>query len=249
MALAALILLLAAWIALVEGGGWQRRIAMRVSGPGPWRRRAWWLIRAWLLFGATGLIAALMLSGPAALDEPPEAFAPVRAAVFHRLGGPKDLRLLFGSLMLGLAMGALILAGVEAIRRLRGKAPAPWRAAVEARTHDEIPVMLALAVTAGVTEELFFRLALPLAIAVVAHDAWLGQAVSLILFAVLHRYQGWSGVALTALSAALFSAVYLGTGSIFQAMALHVLIDINAMILRPLFGGRLKLSSSTDSRF
>lgn len=249
MALAALILLLAAWIALVEGGGWQRRIAMRVSGPGPWRRRAWWLIRAWLFFGVSGLVAALMLGGPAALNAPPAAFDPVREAVFRNLGGPEDFRLLFGSTMSGLGVGALILAGVEMIRRLRGKKPAPWRAAVEARTRGEIPVMLALAVTAGVTEELFFRLALPLAIAVVAHDAWLGQAVSLILFAVLHRYQGWSGVALTALSAALFSAVYLGSGSILQAMALHVLIDINAMILRPLFGGRLRLNSSNDSRF
>jgi membrane protease YdiL (CAAX protease family) len=95
------------------------------------------------------------------------------------------------------------------------------------RSRAELPRFALLCVTAGVCEELLFRGYLywyaaqfmpPIAAAVL-------QAV---VFGVGHLYQGRRGVLLTGLAGLFFTAVLLVSGSIWPAMLMHALMDLNA---------------------
>ena len=150
------------------------------------------------------------------------------------------------SLAIGIAIGLMITAAIQRIRPPRK--PAAWIAAMEPSERSKIPSALAVAVTAGIVEELYFRLALPLAFATTFADAWFGHATALLMFAGLHRYQGWIGAIAAALIGALLLLIYLGSGSLLTSIAVHISIDAATLILRPLVTGRIRLSSSTGIR-
>ena len=82
-------------------------------------------------------------------------------------------------------------------------------------------------------EELYFRLALPLAAALAIGSAWVGVALSAIAFGLAHRYQGRAGMVATGLAGLFLSALHLGTGELWLAMACHAAIDVNALVIRP----------------
>ena len=98
----------------------------------------------------------------------------------------------------------------------------------------------ASAVSAGITEELYFRLLVPLAIAELTGSAIAGFAVATILFALAHRYQRWLGVLATGLVGALFAWLYLQSGALWVAMVAHAAVDLNGLVLRPALGGMLR---------
>jgi membrane protease YdiL (CAAX protease family) len=91
-----------------------------------------------------------------------------------------------------------------------------------------------LAVNAGVSEELYFRLLAPLALSALTHDFGLAMAVSVVVFGLCHAYQGWAGVTATTVMGALLAGIYLLSGSLAFAMAFHVLIDLRGLVLTPL---------------
>src|SRR3546814_10584207 len=70
----------------------------------------------------------------------------------------------------------------------------------------------ASALAAGITEELYFRLLLPLTIALVTGNALVGFAVATLLFGLAHRYQRWRGVLATSAVGAVLAFVYLASG-------------------------------------
>jgi membrane protease YdiL (CAAX protease family) len=107
---------------------------------------------------------------------------------------------------------------------------------------DRIEALLAAgsAVSAGITEELYFRLAVPLLIADLAGSAWLGFAVATLLFALAHRYQRWLGVVATGLIGALLAFLYLQSGALWLAMLVHATIDVNGLVVRPVLAGMLR---------
>jgi membrane protease YdiL (CAAX protease family) len=110
------------------------------------------------------------------------------------------------------------------------------------RNRPEMVHAAMLSVAAGITEELAFRLYLPLLIALITGNALLAFAVAALLFGAMHLYQGWKGVAATMVVGLVMTAVYLMTGALWLAMLLHALIDLNGLVVRPL------LSSSFASR-
>lgn len=57
--------------------------------------------------------------------------------------------------------------------------------------------------------------------------------VAAVTFGLAHWYQGPSGMAATALAGALLTGLYLGTGSLLLPMAVHVLVDLRALLLTP----------------
>ena len=92
----------------------------------------------------------------------------------------------------------------------------------------------ALAVTAGITEEVIWRgfglgllfmllprapVAVPIVLAALA-------------FGWAHLYQGWTGVLATAVLGGLFAWLYWATGSLLPPMLLHVLVDLRAALVR-----------------
>ncbi|AJP74615.1 hypothetical protein TS85_17815 [Sphingomonas hengshuiensis] len=90
-----------------------------------------------------------------------------------------------------------------------------------------------LGANAAVSEELFFRLYLPLLAALVGAAPWLAFLLSTLLFGAMHRYQGALGVVLTTLLGALFAFAALASGGLAVPILLHLLVNLNGLILRP----------------
>ena len=93
--------------------------------------------------------------------------------------------------------------------------------------HDarELRWFSAVAVTAGICEELLYRGYL---LWYLQHWLPLAPAIALaaIIFGVGHFYQGPRGVLLTTIVGAFMAGVYLVTGSLFAPMVLHALMDL-----------------------
>ena len=98
------------------------------------------------------------------------------------------------------------------------------------RTRTELRWFGAVSLTAGFCEEFLYR-----GYFIWALSPWLGwwggAAVSLAFFAAGHAYQGWSGVLRTGIVGALFTAVVAVFGSLWPAIALHVVVDLGGGIM------------------
>ncbi|MBS0284247.1 MAG: CPBP family intramembrane metalloprotease [Proteobacteria bacterium] len=94
-----------------------------------------------------------------------------------------------------------------------------------------------LSLVAGVAEELFFRLALPLLVALATGSALAGFILSALLFAAAHRYQGMAGVIATGAMGVAFAALYLASGALWLAIAAHIVVDLNSLVIRPAITG------------
>ncbi|HXC56924.1 MAG TPA: CPBP family intramembrane glutamic endopeptidase [Rhizomicrobium sp.] len=89
----------------------------------------------------------------------------------------------------------------------------------------EFAVFLAVAVTAGIWEELLYRGFLvwflsPCAGVVAA------VVLSTVVFGIGHVYQGWRGMLRSGALGLVFAVGYVGTGSLWWLIAIHGLIDI-----------------------
>ena len=101
------------------------------------------------------------------------------------------------------------------------------------RNGAEIAHSVLFSVNAGFSEELFFRLLLPLLITIVVSNALVAFLAAAIIFGLVHVYQGWVGVVATTILGLLLSALYLGTGSIWIAILAHALLDVINLVVRP----------------
>jgi len=87
-------------------------------------------------------------------------------------------------------------------------------------TDAEHRVFRALAVTAGICEEILVRGYLIWYFGSFMHP-WLAMTVAAVVFGVGHLYQGKSGVVKTGAVGLLMGALYLGTGSLLWPMIVH----------------------------
>lgn len=95
-------------------------------------------------------------------------------------------------------------------------------------TNDrESALFRALSVTAGVCEELLFRGFL---FWVFTHflPFWGAAALQAVLFGLGHAYQGPKGIVATTLAGAFLTGVLIVSGSLYPAMLVHALMDLNA---------------------
>lgn len=199
------------------------------------RRYRLWIAKAIIAFAAPALVGLALLGRLDALVVIPPEFAAVRA-LLPRFDG--DTSGFLGGLLGGAAVGGLVVGVLVAVRgRQRLPKPLGNIGSLIPRNRPEIAHTAALSLAAGVTEELAFRLFLPLLIAVVTGNALLAFAVALTLFGAMHLYQGWIGVVATTCVGLLMTAVYAMTGSLWIAMLLHTLIDLNGLVVRPILAG------------
>lgn len=218
--------LIAAYAWYLRGGG----VPPQTSRIDRYRR---WMRRAPLAFGMTA-IAALAIGGRLdTLTRLPPEFAAL-AAEARWLAGFEGAA--FEAAVLGgLAGGALI--GLLLARWRLGRGKPPFSAGdierILPRNRSELGWTAALGTAAGIVEELFFRLALPLFATLATGSAPLGFTLATLLFAGAHRYQGWAGMAFSALAGALLATIYLATGDLWFAMLVHVLLNLNGLVLRP----------------
>ena len=200
-----------------------------------------WCLKQWLAFVVPSLVGLALLGRLDAVVTMPSGFAPV-AARLPVLDGSTVLPLIVGG-TIGVVIGAALAAVAMLIRRRRGvTSPNPPLtlgnvSSLLPRNREELAWSAVLSVSAGVTEELAFRLFLPLLLVLVGLPALLAFAIAAAVFGGMHLYQGWVGVVATTVIGGLMTAAYLMSGALWVAMLLHALLDLNGLVLRPLLTG------------
>lgn len=189
-----------------------------------------WLAESLLLFG--GAAVALLAIVPAQLAPAlaQAQSAPWIAATRGALASPPGL---VGLALATVAAVWLTIVGLRSARREGGVVMVGDIGALLPRNRPELGWAAGLSLSAGVVEELLFRLALPALLFVVTGEALSAFALALVVFAALHAYQGAVGVAGTALMGLALTAVYVLSGSIVAAIAVHVLVDLRTLVLVP----------------
>lgn len=200
-----------------------------------------WLRESFLLYTLVSLAVLFVIGRLDALSGFPPEFAALREAVMT-MGSTADpdAQDLSFSYVLGILVGAglAIFAGLMVKKaagtigsKLRLSAP-DIEPLIPRNSKERFPVM-ALVANASVGEELFFRLLLPLALVMIGVPPLWAFAFSIVVFGLVHLYQGWIGVALTALAGLVLTYTYLRAGSIWTPVAVHFLINTIALLIRP----------------
>lgn len=223
--------LAALWLYLHSSRWWPRN---RAVAEDRYRRG---VVLQLLLLGAVPLTALLLLGRLAALTSLPGEFAGARRLAVA-LVGEMPLGEVAAAGSAGLLIGTLVAAWRVRHGRRR------WQIGdVEAllpASPRELGWAALLSICAGTAEELFFRLLLPLLITLVSGNALLGFGGALALFGASHRYQRWPGVLAILALGLLLTVAYLTTASLLLAMLLHTMVDLNALVLRPVLERRIR---------
>ncbi len=194
-----------------------------------------WIAKAAIAFVLPAIIGLALLDRLDAIVTVPREFDALRR-LLPSLAGDSRAELL--GMIGGSALGGLVIGAVLATRR-------NWRilktignvGSLLPRNRAEIAHAAAMSIAAGISEELAFRLFLPLLVALVAGNAFVAFGVAIAAFGAMHLYQGRAGVIATTLVGALMAAIYLMSGELWLAMLLHALIDLNSLALRPALTG------------
>ena len=194
-----------------------------------------WIAVTFVLFAGYAVITLALLGRLDALARMPAEFTPVASVFGDGLG-------LSGARLGGMAIGGGGAALFTILRKARSDAAAAPRtagdyAALLPRNRAELLHAAALSINAGLTEELFFRLALPLLFVMVTGNPWIAFGCAGIVFGLAHLYQGAIGVVATTALGLLLTLAYLASGSIWVAVMLHILIDLVSLVLRPMLSG------------
>ncbi|MGA2951589.1 MAG: CPBP family intramembrane glutamic endopeptidase [Caulobacteraceae bacterium] len=202
-----------------------------------------WLVES-LAFFAAGSLAALAIIGQiGATVREPEAFQPLSAAI--RAGLPSHIRTEFA---VGIAIGAgvSLIVGLIAARRggRGGVIQLGDIGPLIPRNGAEMTLAGLLSLAAGLGEELFFRLLLPLLLVQLGAPPLPAFILATVVFGLAHLYQGWVGILATAVIGAALAALYLGSGALWLAMAVHAAFDLFGLVIRP---GLTRLASARSA--
>jgi hypothetical protein len=103
-------------------------------------------------------------------------------------------------------------------------------AAVLPHTRTELRWFAGVSLSAGFCEEFLYR-----GYFIWVFAPWFGwwgaAALSLLLFALAHAYQGWTGVLRTGAAGALFTLIVAIFESLWPAIALHALVDLSSGVM------------------
>lgn len=220
---------------LLAAYGWYVRGGGVATGSGRIARYRRWMRRAPLTFGL-GSLAALFIAGRIeALATLPPEFDSVAHFARRLAGFGGDIAAFKLAVLAGFGGGVLIGLAIAWWRKRHGKGElmAGNLNAILPRTSGELAWTTLLAIVAGVVEELFFRLALPLFATLATGSVELGLTLALAAFAFAHRYQGSLGMIFSTLAGALLAILYLATGALWFAMLVHALLNLNGLVVRP----------------
>jgi len=105
------------------------------------------------------------------------------------------------------------------------------------RARGELPFGVGLGLSAGIFEELLFRLGLPALLFGIIGLGPLSFAIAALIFGMLHLYQGPLGILFAAILGLVFATLYVLTGSIAAPIVLHTLVDLRSLVLIPVAVG------------
>ena len=190
-----------------------------------------WTLQAIVYFLVMPMVGLALLGRIDALWRLPPEFAPAA------LGMPatSDFSASFVGTLVGAVFAGGVLGGVLASRG-RKSARATKALDIDAmvpRNRAEVAYVALLGANAALTEEICFRLYIPLLLALLGADAWVAFGGATLLFGAMHRYQGWLGVLFTTLLGAMFAFAYLASGGLALPILLHLLLNLNGLIVRP----------------
>ncbi len=213
-----------------------------------------WLVESFLMHGVISVVCLLALGHLAALMELPDFMQQLSNSLYG-LRDSEGQDSFVGGFFRGLSLSLIpvLLFGNTFVSLARTysehrKAEDERVDAFESRdiahlfprNRDERFWTALLSVNAGLSEELFFRLLAPLLFYLVTGDPFVSVLAATLWFGLAHYYQGWAGVALTALAGAILMLVYLYTGSIWLVILIHAVWDLNDLALSPWFSDWLK---------
>lgn len=113
--------------------------------------------------------------------------------------------------------------------------------------NKELAYASILSVNAGVFEELFFRLALPILFYASYGSVEFAVIASVACFGLVHYYQGLVGIIVTMLFGAFMMSIYLSTGNILYPILLHILLDLRSLVLVPIINKHISRRMRTRS--
>ncbi|HEX4738519.1 MAG TPA: CPBP family intramembrane glutamic endopeptidase [Allosphingosinicella sp.] len=201
------------------------------------RQRAFrrWTAKSFLLFWGAALLVLVLIGRVGTLLRLPPEFAPL----LPHLGGFDAGVVPF---VIGGVIGGGIIGAVAATLLSRRRAAKPKVLGdiepLLPRNRDERRWTALLGVNAAIGEELFFRLMLPLLIALATGSAVAAFVAAGLIFGLVHFYQGWVGILATTLVGFFFAALYLASGMLWVAIVLHAVMNLNSLWLRPLLAER-----------
>jgi membrane protease YdiL (CAAX protease family) len=177
------------------------------------------IVRQWLM---VALCLGVLVAAGAPLDE-----IGVGVRVDH-------LRDLVPGLVLLVVLGGGLALALRVWPTARARVLAPV-AALLPRTPRERKAFVAVAVTAGIAEEIVFRGFLLVYLTEVFPPVTLGAAmvVSSLLFGLAHSYQGVLGVLLTGLAGYWLAGLFVLTGSLLLPAVVHALVDLRLLLVLP----------------
>jgi membrane protease YdiL (CAAX protease family) len=199
-----------------------------------------WALESWLILG--GLAGVVLLAAspyvPLALQDARQ-WGPL-GAIPYRSDTVAGLLVGFG-----VAAVLVLVVPILLLRRRLDEVPAIGDIrALLPRNRGELPYGAALGLTAGIVEELLFRLALPALLFGVLGSGPLAFGLAALLFGALHLYQGPLGILFAFILGLLFTLLYLVSGSIVWPIVLHALIDLRSLVLIPIaLGGAWGLAT------
>jgi membrane protease YdiL (CAAX protease family) len=201
------------------------------------RYRAW-VLKSLAIFSGTTIVALAAIGRLGDLFAQPAEFAPLAHRLQSLLPASRAPDAAFFAALLGaIAMGAGI--GALAAKRLGRTAKPVALGDIEAllpRNRAESFHVALLSANAGLSEELFFRLLLPLLLTLITGNAAFAFVTSALVFGLVHAYQGWTGVVATTVLGLALTALYLSTGSLWLVVAVHALLNLFGLLVRPLIG-------------
>ncbi|MDF7777702.1 CPBP family intramembrane metalloprotease [Sphingomonas sp. AOB5] len=213
-----------AW-SVLRARGWKARIAALLERHPAAHVYRGWAAGLWIALGFPALIGmALLGRDPFAMpfefwiDWLPDFVFPVE---------------LFAGGMLG---ATLLNLAIALRRRHRGSAPArvldfPLPKPMRMR---ETPWPALLSLSAGISEELYFRQFLPLLIVMVFDSLPLAVLLSAAAFSISHPDNPPRVQLAYVVAGLFFSVLYLGSGSLWLAILFHAIIDLNRLVIDPI---------------
>ena len=210
---------------------------LRGSQVNPGRARLWlwsrWMIMLWTLVAA-GVVLWL---------------SEARTWESLRLITPHGWRLWVA---MGLALALVIAHGPPVVRIARSKRPrrvkmgSPDAVRLAPHTGSELGWWVGVSLSAGFCEEFVFRGYLIWAFQP-SLGLWGAAALSLVVFALAHAYQGARGVLATGAVGSGLTLVVLVLGSLWPAIAVHALVDIGQGLVAWLVLGKSVTTARTPS--
>lgn len=194
-----------------------------------------WTLVPLALFGGGGVVMLLALGRIDALWNLPAELA----ALIESIKPPSSAETPSLESMMGMAIGMALGLTISAIlwRKRLKKMRQPVIGDIEAllpRNRSEVKWCIPLALNAGISEEIFYRAALPLLALEATGSIAASLLISISAFGMTHWYQGWKGVLVTTAVGAFMFWLYLSSGSILKPIAVHILIDMIGLVIRPL---------------